>query len=721
MENKNVELLSVINHCFEYMLKGKPNKKTIFTYILNELNQFYRCDSSFIHVLKTDEKANKIECIAHASTINHSLKEKDAIQVDHIQLLDYRMEDMFQSFLDDPALTYRLITSTHCVFPLVDSDESVLAIVGVHTDSELSQADIAKMRDMVPFLRNVMVHLNMVEEIDTNKINFIANMSHEVRTPLNAIITMVDMLADTELVPKQFEYVDTLQTCSIQLMDIVNDILDFSKIYNKCIHLKMEPFSLNKCLTNVYLIMNPKAKEKNIQFDMCTNIETGNNMVVGDSIRMKQILINVISNAIKFTKKGEIKLCVNVLEKDEAAKTCRISFTISDTGIGIPKANIAKIFNAFKQIENDYLNNNCGVGLGLSITKNLVDLYNGTINVKSELNVGTTFEIQLPFSLFNETINDTELNEFFMNKNVLIFNTDMSERLSLINIMNDFGLRTILTVSPDETIAYLSSNVFAFEFMLINNRDLTYDTILKIQKVKNNAVKIIILDFDSENTVSSMCDYNIMRPVDKGKVGYLLNVIYTSNQYNALRMHNELFLPISSGARSSAGTESESGTELKTKTYESQKISLINSSATKSPSKFLGNGNKNNDKIKILVAEDNVSNQIVIRELLQSLGHDDITIAPDGVDAYTQMVSTAFDIVFMDLKMPMMNGLDATVKYKEHLETTREKSTVIIAVTANLSENIKKRCFDAGMNGFIVKPINKHDLKNILDLIRKNS
>jgi CheY-like chemotaxis protein/two-component sensor histidine kinase len=519
---------------------------------------------------------------------------------------------------------------------------------------------------------------------------------------------MVDMLGDTELVPKQFEYVDTLQTCSIQLMDIVNDILDFSKIYNKCIHLKMEPFSLNKCLTNVFLIMNPKAKEKNIQFDMCTNIETGNNMVVGDSIRMKQILINVISNAIKFTKKGEIKLSVNVLEKDETAKTCRISFAISDTGIGIPKANIAKIFNAFKQIENDYLNNNCGVGLGLSITKNLVDLYNGSIDVKSELNVGTTFDIQLPFSLFNETVNDKELNEFFMNKSVLIFNTDMSERLSLINIMNGFGLRTILTVSPEETIAYLSSNVFTFEFMLINNRDLTYETILKIQKVKNNAVKIIILDFDSENTVSSMCDYNIMRPVDKTKVGYLLNVIYTSNQYNALRMHNELFFPV---------TSAESGTDPKT--YESQRISLINSAATNSPRNFLGNSD-NNHGIKILVAEDNVSNQIVIRELLHSLGHTDITVAQDGVDAYTQMVSTAFDIVFMDLKMPMMNGLDATVKYKEHLETTREKSTVIIAVTANLSENIKKRCFEAGMNGFIVKPINKHDLKNILDLIRKN-
>jgi len=388
MEDKKGELLSVINHCFEYMLKGKPNKKTILTYILNKLNQFYQCTSSFIHVLKTDEKANGTECIAHAhaSTIekkeNEKSKDNTIIQLNHIQLLNYKMEEVFQFFLNDPAQTHRLIAPTHCVFSLVDSEESVLAIVGVHTDSELSLENIAGMRAMVPFLQNVMVHLNIVEEIDANKINFIANMSHEVRTPLNAIIAMVDMLGDTELVPKQFEYVDTLQTCSIQLMDIVNDILDFSKIYNKCIHLKMEPFSLNKCLTNVYLIMSPKAKEKNIQLDMCTNIETGNNMVVGDSIRMKQILINVISNAIKFTKKGEIKLCVNVIERDDAAKTCRISFTITDTGIGIPKANIAKIFNAFKQIENDYLNNNCGVGLGLSITKNLVDLYNGSIREK---------------------------------------------------------------------------------------------------------------------------------------------------------------------------------------------------------------------------------------------------------------------------------------------------------------------------------------------------
>ena len=615
---------------------------------------------------------------------------------------------------------HKLISTKCCVYSLLDVDDNeVIGIIGINTFHDLDEKTIPCLCDIVPFLRNMLVHTNMVEDINLNKINFIANMSHEVRTPLNAIMAMIEMLGETTLVPKQIEYIDTLQTCSIQLMDIVNDILDFSKIYNKCIHLKMEPFSLNKCLTNVYLMMNAKAKEKNLLFEMNTNIEVGNNMVVGDSIRMKQILINVISNAIKFTKTGQIKFDINVIEKNNEDNTCRISFVISDTGIGISQQNISKIFNAFKQIENDYLNENGGTGLGLSITKYLVDLYKGTIDVKSKEHKGTTFTIEIPFAKFNDVIDDKELIKFFMNKNVLIYNTDLNERLSLISMMNDFGIRTILTVSLEETITYLTSNAFHFEFMLLNNTDLDYQTIMKIQKVKNDAVKVIILDTDSENTVSSMCDYNLMRPINKDKISYLLNIIYTSNQYNTLRIHNEIFLPIHSSSQDldmNTNAVTSSGKKIK---YETQRISLMNVSTMKSPN-FLNENKNENNKIKILVAEDNVSNQIVICELLKKIGYENITVAHDGVDAYTQMISIHFDIIFMDLKMPMMNGLDVTIKYNSHLKDTNAKSSIIIAVTANLSDNIKTRCFEAGMHGFIAKPINKHDLKNIMDLIKQN-
>jgi CheY-like chemotaxis protein len=159
-----------------------------------------------------------------------------------------------------------------------------------------------------------------------------------------------------------------------------------------------------------------------------------------------------------------------------------------------------------------------------------------------------------------------------------------------------------------------------------------------------------------------------------------------------------------------------SGKKIK---YETQRISLMNVATMKSPN-FLNENKNENNKIKILVAEDNVSNQIVICELLKKIGYENITVAHDGVDAYTQMISIHFDIIFMDLKMPMMNGLDVTIKYNSHLKDTNAKSSIIIAVTANLSDNIKTRCFEAGMHGFIAKPINKHDLKNIMDLIKQN-
>ena len=708
-------ILSIINSCFNYMLK-KPPKEELFTFALDKIKLEFQLQSACFYVwdaLCKNSNESCLKCAAYNSqymsdeldTENETTSKR---QVSPINILPFAIYDIYVTLknADPPQTHYFVENRSYCLFPLLDMDGTIIAMLCIQCNENdcdgFTDETICQMMKTIPFLENMITHMTAIDEIDTTKVNFIANMSHEVRTPLNAIITMVDMLATTELKPKQIQFVDTLQSCSIQLMEIINDILDYSKIFNNCIQLKMEPFSMNKCLTSVYLMMIPKAKEKGIAFNMTTNIEIADNMVIGDSIRMKQILINLLSNAIKFTKKGNVHLCVNLLNKNIPNKTCDISFTVSDTGIGIPADNIAKIFNPFKQIENDYLNENCGVGLGLSITKHLVDLYRGTIDVQSTVNVGTTFNIQLPFTTFVDVIDSDELYKFFMNKNVLVFNTDTTERLSLINIMNDFGLRTILTVSFEETMMYLTSELFSFEFVLINNNDLTYETILKIQKVKNNTIKVIILDFDSENTVSSMCDYNLMRPVDKTKIAYVLNVIYTSHQYNITRMHNELFLPAPiSSIHNSPSAQ-----------YASQKISLINSNTHEN---YLGIKN-----IKILVAEDNRSNQIVMRELLQSLGYDDIIIASDGMDAYTQMISNQFDIVFMDLKMPIMNGLDATIKYKEYINSSfNEKESVVIAVTANLSGNIKTRCFEAGMHGFIVKPINKHDLKNIMDLIKK--
>ena len=782
MSEKKNSLLETINVCFQYMLTEKPEKNVFFKYLLGKLNKHYNFQSSFVYTLKQEnhlpsvdslhgptntEEKTFMECIAH--DINDTIKESDGNKsplkccenvdiktfpdvplpkvsyviskmnnkekCEHkkvnlsIHIPNLNIDEIYSEFMKETGTCrHKLVSSTCCVYALLSTDnDTVIGIIGISTNYDMFPSTIPCLCDFMPFVRNMLVHTNMLEDLNLNKINFIANMSHEVRTPLNAIMAMIEMLGDTSLVPKQIEYIDTLQTCSIQLMDIVNDILDFSKIYNKCIHLKMEPFSLNKCLTNVYLMMSPKAKEKNLTFDMCTNIEVSNNMVVGDSIRMKQILINVLSNAIKFTKKGHIKFDIKVVEKDEDKNMYRISFCVSDTGIGISEKNISKIFNAFKQIENDYLNENGGAGLGLSITKYLVDLYRGSIDVQSEINVGSTFNIEIPFAKFNDVIDNKELINFFMNKNVLIYNTDLKERLELISMMNDFGIRTILTVSLEETITYLTSNAFHFEFMLLNNSDLDYQTIMKIQKVKNDAIKVVILDFDSENTVSSMCDYNLMRPIDTEKITYLLNVIYTSTQYNSLRIHNELFIPL----RRSSSQDLEEDKNIK---YEPQKMSLMNVSTMKSP-KYLngehkkgetcltGAGDKTiqlqNDDINILVAEDNKSNQIVICELLKRLGYNNITVANDGADAYTQMITTYFDIIFMDLKMPVMNGLITSKKYNTHLKETHGKQSTIIAVTANLSENIKDRCYEAGMHGFIAKPINKHDLKNVMDLIKQ--
>ena len=568
---------------------------------------------------------------------------------------------------------------SYCLFPLLKNEE-LIGIIGFSKKNkiEFTNDDLEKIKILSKFISNVLINIRNVEELDTHKMSFIANMSHEIRTPLNSIITTIDMLQETTLNKMQTSFVDSIKTSGILLMDILNDILDYSKIINNGIKLKLIPLSINKCVSSVYTMLVQKANEKSLKF----NYNIHNNvpdMIIADGIRLKQVLINVLTNAIKFTKRGEVLLNIECLKNEN--NNCELLIKIKDTGIGIAEEKIPKIFDAYKQIDNEYLNSDFGIGLGLSITKHIVNLYRGTINVSSQVGVGTEVSIKIPFNIFTEQIDADILVHYFSNKDILIFDTDVNERIMLFTQMREFKLKPILTSCIDEIIMYLSDNNYNFEFILINNNDLHEKDILKIQRIKNSSIKIIILDVENLNDKIIMYDYKLLRPIDTEKINYLLGILYTSAQYQTKSIHNEFLIE-----------------DKKTK------ISNINNITIEKLEK---------SNLKILVAEDNKENQLVLIELLHSLGYLNIELTTDGQETLMKMLETDYHVVLMDLKMPIMSGITVTQKFKE----IRHTQTKIIAITASLSEEVKIKCFEAKMDGFITKPIDKKDLNTVLNII----
>ena len=689
-------IISMINECFEYSITEK-NINRIMEFNLSKICELISADYGFIGEKYINED-NKVYFRYHALvgiTDEKILKKynknnyvdfypsDDSIHMEILSSKKYISCNKKTMFLEGTMIELENL----CIFPFIKND-NVIGLIGLarKNEFEFSNDDIKHIEPFSKFIGNVLINIRNMEDLENHKMSFIANMSHEVRTPLNAIVTMLDMLIKTELTTTQFNYIDSIKTCGIQLMDIVNDILDYSKIITSGIKLKLLPISINKCISGVHSMMIQKAKEKNITLEYNISHDI-TDMIIGDTTRIKQALMNIISNSIKFTKSGGVKLDASLESINDT--DCKIHFTITDTGIGIPEDKISKVFDAFRQIDNDYLSEICGVGLGLPITKHITDLFNGSIWLESKLNVGTIVHIIMKFKLFKNTIDIDKLKFYYKNKHILLLDSDPTEKLLLYQFLSDTGIKPILASNIDEALIYLSNDTFPFEFLLINVNTVCDDDVLKIHRLKNSTVKVIIVDLDDHEKRLINYDYKILRPIDRNKLNELLNLVYVGSQYQTKNAHNELII-----------------------NNKLHKISNINIDQINE----INNKFNNINNIKILVAEDNKQNQKVIIELLNSLGHTDIQVTDDGLETFNKLSNEYFDIAFVDLKMPIMSGIDVATKFKK----TCNRNTIIVAVTASLSEEIKKRCFDAGMDGFITKPIDKNDIETIINLIINN-
>jgi signal transduction histidine kinase/CheY-like chemotaxis protein len=679
----NDTIISMINECFEYSIIEK-NISEIMKFNLIKINELIKFNHGFIGEknVSDDDKVfiRYYGLITNNDDLDHQYNKNGYIDFypEDITMVDKQDFHYFSKFVytnDNHELN-----NLH-LFPLKNKD-SIVGIIGFSNDEKYTDDIIKQLTPFTKFVGNVLINIRNTENLEKHKMSFIANMSHEVRTPLNAIITTLDLMSKTELSPQQFMQFETIKTCSTQLMEIVNDILDYSKILTNGLKIKLAPTSLNKCVQNVYNILIQKAIEKDIILEYFIDKDVPD-MIIGDSTRINQALLNILSNGIKFTKAGSVTLLISVIKTDYMQ--CELLFKITDTGIGIPSGKINKVFDAFRQIDNDYLSDICGVGLGLPITKYIAELFNGSIEISSRINVGTEVSLNMKFKVYQNIVDIDKLKLYYTNKNILLLDSDIAESKFLYSYLAEMNIKPILSSCIDEAMLYLSNDIFIFEFLLININTVSDSDISKIYRLKNSTVKIIIVDLDDKDKRNINYDYKILRPINTHKINEFLNLVYIGSLYQSKNNHNEVLI-----------------------NKKIHKISNVNMSIQEvsTPKKF-----------NILVAEDNKQNQIVMVSILNLLGYSDIVIANDGLEAYSELAEKDYDIAFIDLKMPGISGIDVTIKFKQKYP---EKNTFIIAVTASLSEEIKKRCFDSKMDGFITKPIDKDDIKTIINLIIDN-
>lgn len=555
--------------------------------------------------------------------------------------------------------------SNFALFPLIVRD-IIIGVVGLSgKDADMSDEWISNLASDLNIISSIMLLIIERHAIETHKINFLANVSHELRTPLNGIISMSRMLYDTKLNDEQLELLEIVSHCNIQLLEIINDIVDYTKISTDKLIINIKPFSLKKCITHIVKALEPKVA---FDVEMTLTYNTRIDLVVGDEVRITQVLLNLLNNSMKFTKHGSISVTVDTVTLAEDYSIVQIR--VADTGIGIPRTKLKYIFNNFNQITN-YLSSDCGVGLGLPITKYLVRAMKGDIWAESTEGKGTIMTFTLKLDKFVECYSKEELCSHFKGQYILIISDDFLERASLFREVSAYDARPIMcTVS--EIGMYLMGQVFDFKAIILA----TYDT---------------ALDAPTDILVQVPCPKAIIcNSMDSYQKVTAFDYVYQRCD-NAEWLHNTILMFLSH-----VYTINSTG---KRDTIEAPKI-IDNEDTIKSA-------------MRILVAEDNIENQKVMIKLLNRLGYYNITMASDGLELFMELQANPYDIALVDLKMPVMDGLTAITKFKEK----SKREIVIIAVTASMSETIRAECYSAGMNGYITKPINFEELRSALNIV----
>jgi signal transduction histidine kinase/CheY-like chemotaxis protein len=500
------------------------------------------------------------------------------------------------------------------------------------------------------------------------KSEFLASMSHEIRTPLNAIIGMSDLMSETKLTNEQNRYVGVFKKAGDALLSLVNDILDLSKIEANQLVLETIPFNVMDMIEEVAEIYALKASDKNIEIIPHIDAEV-NVYRVGDPGRLKQIILNLISNALKFTEDGEIVVALSRANTDEDDN--HLLITVTDTGIGIPKAKLEAIFASFTQADTSTTRKYGGTGLGLTISKRLTEMMDGRIWVESEESKGSCFFVRVALP---EQTQRSIIKRDFANENIFIIDSRMTNCLNIEEQLNASGANCFKTNSIEETIE-LFNQESAPEVILIESRLMFSEGKINktlIEKIELNKVILLVNPKDmgkhSDLAKSSGIEHLLLKPIKRRELFKEVNKI----------IHKK----------------DESIVENNEKDEKEQEIKAKN----------------------ILLVEDNPDNRMLIKAYLKKTPHS-VDEAENGSLAVEMYKEGNYDLVFMDVQMPVMDGHEATREIRAWENEQNKKRTTIISLTAHAIKEEVDKCLAAGCDSHLSKPIKKATLlQTIQDL-----